>query len=351
MDSIRNRMMDVYGYETGPYEGYIHETNNDKLIAKLDWNINPSNVLTLPVQLSGRQARPAAAPVRAQLRQHRPRAEREQPAVPELGLRHQQQPQFLRAGAQQPVEQLRQPVLRELQPVPRLPQPFSVDFPDHRDRRGRRHVHHRRPRAVLDPQHPRPGRLAAHQQLYLVPRPALLHARRQLRDVRLLQLVQHLPARRVLPARRSTFIGQHVLVAGRVLRRDRSEQSRISSTSNSYVGAGPFKGENIDVGQLGFYVQDEFLVSERLNLTAGLRVDFPMYFTDPVDNPFSRGLTALDENGQPETVDQSSLPGCQAAVLPADRLQLERGRGSATRRSAAAPASSRDGFRSSGSAT
>ena len=23
-----------------------------------------------------------------------------------------------------------------------------------------------------------------------------------------------------------------------------------------------------------------------------------MYFTDPMDNPFSRGLTALDENGQ-----------------------------------------------------
>ncbi len=57
-------------------------------------------------------------------------------------------------------------------------------------------------------------------------------------------------------------------------------------------------------------------MSERLNLTGGVRVDFPMYFTDPVDNPFSRGLTALDENGQPETVDQSSLPGTQALFSP-----------------------------------
>jgi hypothetical protein len=85
---------------------------------------------------------------------------------------------------------------------------------------------------------------------------------------------------------------------------------------NSYVGSGAFKGENIDVGQLGVYLQDEFLASDRLNLTAGVRVDFPMYFTDPVDNPFSRSLTALDENGSPETVDQSNLPGTNALFSP-----------------------------------
>ena len=43
-----------------------------------------------------------------------------------------------------------------------------------------------------------------------------------------------------------------------------------------------------------------------------------MYFTDPVDNPFSRGLTALDENRQPETVDQSKLPGRERASSPRD---------------------------------
>jgi hypothetical protein len=41
-----------------------------------------------------------------------------------------------------------------------------------------------------------------------------------------------------------------------------------------------------------------------------------MYFTDPVDNPFSRGLTALDENRQPETVDQSHLPGAKPLFSP-----------------------------------
>ena len=49
-----------------------------------------------------------------------------------------------------------------------------------------------------------------------------------------------------------------------------------------------------------------------------------MYFTDPVDNPFSRGPTARDENGNPETVDQSRLPGT-GTVLPSGGVQLERG--------------------------
>src|SRR5439155_290079 len=33
-------------YDPGPYQGYLHHTDNDKLIAKLDWNVNPSNTLT-----------------------------------------------------------------------------------------------------------------------------------------------------------------------------------------------------------------------------------------------------------------------------------------------------------------
>src|SRR5207245_7246660 len=83
-----------------------------------------------------------------------------------------------------------------------------------------------------------------------------------------------------------------------------------------YSASGPYKGEDMSVGQLGFYVQDEYPVTERLNLTYGLRVDFPMYFTTPVDNQFSRSLTALDQNRQPETVDQSQLPGAKPLFAP-----------------------------------
>ena len=92
------------------------------------------------------------------------------------------------------------------------------------------------------------------------------------------------------------------------------------------IGSGPFKGENIDVGQLSFYAQDELLATDRLKLTFGVRVDFPIYFTDPVDNPFSRGLTALDENRRAGDGGPEQAARRQAAVLSARRLQLERGR-------------------------
>jgi hypothetical protein len=35
-----------FGYDTGPYEGYTHETNNEKGIIKLDWNINQNHNLS-----------------------------------------------------------------------------------------------------------------------------------------------------------------------------------------------------------------------------------------------------------------------------------------------------------------
>jgi hypothetical protein len=46
LDAIRERLL-TYGYDPGPYEGYVNETNNDKVLAKIDWNVNAANALTL----------------------------------------------------------------------------------------------------------------------------------------------------------------------------------------------------------------------------------------------------------------------------------------------------------------
>ena len=46
MDQIRQRMIDVYGYDPGPYQGYNFNTDNEKLLLKLDWNINERNNLS-----------------------------------------------------------------------------------------------------------------------------------------------------------------------------------------------------------------------------------------------------------------------------------------------------------------
>jgi hypothetical protein len=80
----------------------------------------------------------------------------------------------------------------------------------------------------------------------------------------------------------------------------------------------PYKGEFIEVSQLALYAQDEWLVDETFSLTYGLRVDIPMYLTDPVDNQWSRDLTLLDENEDPESVDQSKLP--DATLLWSPRI-------------------------------
>ncbi|MEJ2311602.1 MAG: carboxypeptidase-like regulatory domain-containing protein [Gemmatimonadales bacterium] len=43
MDMISQRLLDQYGYETGPYEGFIRNTDSDKILFKLDWNISDSD--------------------------------------------------------------------------------------------------------------------------------------------------------------------------------------------------------------------------------------------------------------------------------------------------------------------
>src|SRR5688572_21405156 len=47
MDSIRTRMIEEYNYDPGAYEGFVHETNNDKLLLKLDWNVSPAHNASL----------------------------------------------------------------------------------------------------------------------------------------------------------------------------------------------------------------------------------------------------------------------------------------------------------------
>jgi len=46
LESISSALFSNYGYVTGPYEGYTHETNNQKGIIKFDWNINSNHTLT-----------------------------------------------------------------------------------------------------------------------------------------------------------------------------------------------------------------------------------------------------------------------------------------------------------------
>lgn len=65
---------------------------------------------------------------------------------------------------------------------------------------------------------------------------------------------------------------------------------------------------NLKVGQLGFYAQDEINVNENLKVTAGLRVDKPVYPEQPLANKAVNALPLYDANGNLTTYNTGSWP-------------------------------------------
>ncbi len=47
LDALSAFLKEKFGYETGPYEGYDHETPSTRFLVKLDYNINPRNKVSL----------------------------------------------------------------------------------------------------------------------------------------------------------------------------------------------------------------------------------------------------------------------------------------------------------------
>ena len=314
MDQISQRMLDVYGYDTGPYEGYINETNNNKLLAKLDWNISdghnlmfryswldaerdlPPHPFVLSFNNAGRGPNTTTLPFR------------------NAGYRINNELNSFALELNSRWTGFANRFFASYNRFRDFREPFSEDFPTVEIGEG----------GV--------GYTTVGHE------PFSIH---NILDQDVLQLTDNL----------TFFQGRHSITVGgnfewfgffnsfNIFRHGiffLPDETGIGSTFDSLdeffektdpnspdfidlralIGAGPFKGEDIDVGQLSFYVQDEFLASEDLTLTLGLRADLPMYFTDPVANPYSTGLTALNENDDPETVDQASLPGTSPLWSP-----------------------------------
>ncbi|MGK2963454.1 MAG: carboxypeptidase regulatory-like domain-containing protein, partial [Gemmatimonadaceae bacterium] len=312
MDAIRERMISGYGYDPGPYQGYFFNTDNDKIIAKLDWNLAANQALSFRVNYLNAKRDLGPHPfVLSFGNTGRGPNESSLPFynsgyainndLTSLALEHNSR--WTKFANRFFVSYNRFRDSRE---------PFSADFP------------------TID--------IGEGGVTYttLGHEPFSIH---NILDQDVLQLTNNL----------SYFRGKHVFTLGanfesfdffnsfNIFRHGvfflpafipvgstfGSLEEFFASTTGankkdfaSMIGGGPFKGENIHVGQFSLYGQDELLATDRLRLTLGLRVDFPMYFTDPVDNPFSRGLSALDENRQPEVVDQSKLPDAKPIFSP-----------------------------------
>lgn len=65
------------------------------------------------------------------------------------------------------------------------------------------------------------------------------------------------------------------------------------SQANVEVTGNPRWAAAFGAGMLGWYVQDNFSVSDRLNLTLGLRMDIPLFFDTPSENvPFNEWMAS-----------------------------------------------------------
>ncbi len=328
MQRISDTLRVVYGYDTGPFEGYIHKTDNNKLLLKLDWNINQNHNLTFRYNfLDAKRDLPPHPFVLSFATTGRGPNENSLP-FRNSGYRINNELNSFALELNSRSNKLANRFFASYNRFRDFREPFSRDFPTIQIAEG----------GVT-------YATAGHE-------PFSIH---NLLDQDVLQFTNNL----------SLFSGKHVFTLGVnfekfaffnsfnifrhgvfflpdeldfiggttfesldefFARTDRDGPDNIpnSGDENFYdfnelvtPATSPFKGEDIDVGQLAFYAQDEFLATEKFNLIYGLRVDLPMYFNDPVANPFSTdSLIALDENGNPEVVNQAKLPDTKFLFSP-----------------------------------
>lgn len=82
----------------------------------------------------------------------------------------------------------------------------------------------------------------------------------------------------------------------------------------------PYAWSDVDVAQIAFYAQDEFQVNDDLKLTFGLRIDVPKYYNDiPQDEATDRGKNFngwVDEKGKSVSLDPATWPDAKIMWSP-----------------------------------
>ena len=307
MDQIRQRMIDEYQYDPGPYDGFIHETNNDKFLAKLDWNINPSNNLTFRYNYldASRDNPPHATAFSFNNSGRGPN----QASLPfrNSGYTVNNNLHSLALELNSRSTGFANRFFASYNRFRDHRDPFSEDFPtiDIGEQGVTYTTVGHEPFSIHNILDQDVWQFTNNLSLYRGRHTFTLGANYEhFNFFNSFNLFRH----GFFPAQSFASVADFLAAT------DPGNPNQVDFRAS--IGSGPFKGELIEVGQLSAYAQDELLVTDRLNLTFGLRVDFPMYFTEPVDNPFVESLSLLDENDQPETVDQDELPGAKAHFSP-----------------------------------
>ena len=262
------------GYQTGPYEGYIHETNNIKGILKLDWTINSKHSLTATYNFLDAER---------DLNAHPSAIQRRGPSLTTL--------QFANSGYQ--INNEIQSGIIEIKSI--FNNTFSNKF-----QAGYTHFNDfRNPFSS-----PMPAYTLTKDNIpYIVVGHEPFSINNRL-DQKVYQISNNL----------NIFAGKHTFTVGGSFERfefdnsfnltgygfdvfgtvalddflnlvqDGTVATAQTNAQNTFVSnneSDSWALAETNVGQLAFYAQDEIAISDRFNLTLGLRLDIPLYFDTP----------------------------------------------------------------------
>lgn len=315
MDSIRQRMLAEYNYDTGPYEGYTHHTDNNKLLFRLDWNINQNHSLMFRYSLldASREQGPHPFVLSVNNTGRGPNASSLPFRNSGYAIDNNLNSFALELNSSRTGWANR--LFASYNRFRDRRRPFSEPFPTVEIGEGGvtyTTVGHE-PFSIHN--------ILNQDVLQLTDNFSLYRGRHTLTLGANYERFSFFNSFNIF--RHGVFFLPYGLFPGTSTFSSVAQFFSETDPSNpnqadfrSFVGGGLYKGEDISVGQFSVYAQDELIASPGLTLTAGLRMDMPQYYTDPVANPYSTGLTALDENLQPETVDQAHLPGSTPMFSP-----------------------------------
>ncbi|QKJ28798.1 TonB-dependent receptor [Mucilaginibacter mali] len=89
-----------------------------------------------------------------------------------------------------------------------------------------------------------------------------------------------------------------------------------SYTYSLLPGVSKVFSANLKIGQISAYVQDEYNVNPNFKLTYGIRVDKPQYLEDPVENPQVTALLLPDQNGNLKSYNGGKFPKTRFIFSP-----------------------------------
>ncbi|MCB0576275.1 MAG: TonB-dependent receptor [Saprospiraceae bacterium] len=326
LELVSDLLEQRYGYETGPYENYKHNTDNQKGLLKIDWNINSIHKLTVTGNFLD--------------------AFREKPAHPSaIGRRGPDATtlQFYNSGYR--INNKLYSGIAELKSIfgNQFANKFQIGFSAFRDSRDPFSA----PFPVLN--------IAQDGDRYIIAGHEPFSINNRL-DQNVYQVNNNF----------NIYTGNHTFTLGVSLERFDFDNSfnltgyglRVFDipgvdidTFAQWINSGAFDGEvqaakdafadnnanntwalaETNLGQFAMYAQDEWAVSRKFSLTVGLRMDKPMYFDTKtkIEENIARkgGLLAdggtyapdieyYDEDGNPVMFDHTVLPKKTPLISP-----------------------------------